>query len=253
MQEVNVTDNIDAAQLKLPAILDLAAAKEFLELLRQRLQSAAPLCMDASAVETLTFPCMQIILATLRSYDRVSIEQPSIAFISAFEDLAIDWRQNQGQAPDDNSKKIQTPMSDQGGIPSEIPQLDSPQPNENTMAKRILTIDDSKTMRDMLMLTLADAGFDVLQAIDGRDGLDVLGKERVDVIITDINMPRMDGYEVIRHLRCNPDHKTTPILVLTTESEAAKKNLAREVGATGWMVKPFDPDRLVATIRKVAP
>jgi len=93
----------------------------------------------------------------------------------------------------------------------------------------------------------------VLQAIDGRDGLDVLGKERVDVIITDINMPRMDGYEVIRHLRCNPDHKTTPILVLTTESEAAKKNLAREVGATGWMVKPFDPDRLVATIRKVAP
>jgi len=253
MQEVNVTDNIDTAQLKLPAILDLAAAKDFLELLRQRLQSGTSLCLDASAVETLTFPCMQIILAALRSCDRVSIEQPSIAFISAFEDLAIDWKQNQGQAPDDSSQKIQTQKSDQGGMPSEIPQLDPPQPNENTMAKRILTIDDSKTMRDMLMLTLADAGFDVLQAIDGRDGLDVLGKERVDVIITDINMPRMDGYEVIRHLRDNPDHKTTPILVLTTESEAAKKNLAREVGATGWMVKPFDPDRLVATIRKVAP
>ena len=69
------------------------------------------------------------------------------------------------------------------------------------MAKRILTIDDSKTMRDMLMLTLADAGFDVLQAVDGQDGLDVLGDDRVDVIITDINMPRMDGYEVIRQLR----------------------------------------------------
>jgi two-component system chemotaxis response regulator CheY len=116
-----------------------------------------------------------------------------------------------------------------------------------------LTIDDSKTMRDMLMVTLADAGFDVLQAVDGQDGLDVLGKERVDVIITDINMPKMDGYEVIRQLRGNPDHKSTPILVLTTESELSKKNLAREVGATGWMVKPFDPDRLVATIRKVAP
>jgi two-component system chemotaxis response regulator CheY len=121
------------------------------------------------------------------------------------------------------------------------------------MAKRILTIDDSKTMRDMLMVTLADAGFDVLQAVDGQDGLDVLGKERVDVIITDINMPIMDGYEVIRQLRGNPDHKSTPILVLTTESELSKKKLARDVGATGWMVKPFDPDRLVATIRKVAP
>ena len=127
------------------------------------------------------------------------------------------------------------------------------QSSENVMSKRILTIDDSKTMRDMLMLTLAEAGFDVLQAVDGQDGLDVLVNERVDVVITDINMPRMDGYEVIRQLRNNPSHKTTPILVLTTESEADKRNLAREAGATGWMVKPFDPDRLVETVRKVAP
>lgn len=121
------------------------------------------------------------------------------------------------------------------------------------MAKRILTIDDSKTMRDMLMLTLAEAGFDVVQAVDGQDGLDVLVNEKVDVIITDINMPRMDGYEVIRRLRGDPAFQKTPILVLTTESELAKKNLAREVGATGWLVKPFDPDRLVATVRTVAP
>ncbi|MDI1347149.1 MAG: response regulator [Pseudolabrys sp.] len=123
------------------------------------------------------------------------------------------------------------------------------------MSKRILTIDDSKTMRDMLMLTLAEAGFDVIQAVDGQDGLDVLGKEKgpIDVIITDINMPRMDGYEVIRNLRRDPAHKSTPILVLTTESDTEKKNLAREAGATGWMVKPFDPERLVATVRKVAP
>jgi two-component system, chemotaxis family, chemotaxis protein CheY len=121
------------------------------------------------------------------------------------------------------------------------------------MAKRILTIDDSKTMRDMLMLTLEEAGFEVLQAVDGQHGLDVLGQERVDVIITDINMPKLDGYGVIRNLRSNPVHKTTPILVLTTESDAEKKVIAREAGATGWMVKPFDPDRLIATIRKVAP
>ena len=131
--------------------------------------------------------------------------------------------------------------------------LDRAQKEQHDMAKRILTIDDSKTIRDMLMLTLSDAGFDVLQAVDGQDGLDVLGDDRVDVIITDINMPRMDGYEVIRQLRQNSVHKTTPILVLTTESDADKRNLARQAGATGWMVKPFDPDSLIATVRKVAP
>jgi len=131
---------------------------------------------------------------------------------------------------------------------------EEPTPTDGSdMAKRILTIDDSKTMRDMLMLTLAEAGFEVIQAVDGQHGLDVLGDERVDVIITDINMPIMDGYGVIRNLRKNPVHKATPILVLTTESDAEKKVIAREAGATGWMVKPFDPDRLIATIRKVAP
>jgi two-component system chemotaxis response regulator CheY len=117
--------------------------------------------------------------------------------------------------------------------------------------KRILTIDDSKTIRDMLRLTLVDAGFDVLQAVDGRDGTEVLARERVDLVITDINMPNMDGYDVIRHIRRDDAHKGMPILVLTTESEVEKRNIAREAGATGWMVKPFDPDRLVATINKV--
>ena len=78
-------------------------------------------------------------------------------------------------------------------------------------------------------------------------------QSEVDVIITDINMPRMDGYEVIRNLRRDPTYKSKPILVLTTESDGDKKNQAREAGATGWMVKPFDPERLVATVRKVAP
>ncbi|WP_342363364.1 response regulator [Terrarubrum flagellatum] len=134
--------------------------------------------------------------------------------------------------------------------------MEEPQPETAPAAagpKRILTIDDSKTMRDMLMFTLADAGFEVLQGVDGQDGLNVLGDTPVDVVITDINMPIMDGYEVIRRLRDNPVHKRTPILVLTTESDAEKRTLARSAGATGWMVKPFDPDRLLATVRKVSP
>ncbi len=122
----------------------------------------------------------------------------------------------------------------------------------DAMSKRILTIDDSRTIRDMLRATLTDAGYDVIQGVDGEDGLGVLGDEPVDLVITDINMPKMDGYEVIRRLRANAKHKSTPILVLTTESDASKRNIAREAGATGWIVKPFDPDRLLATVRKVA-
>lgn len=121
------------------------------------------------------------------------------------------------------------------------------------MTKRILTIDDSRTIRDMLNLTLSEAGYEVLTAVDGQDGIAVLDKERVDLVITDINMPKMDGYGVIRHMRGKAELMSTPVLVLTTESEAEKRNIAREAGATGWMVKPFDPARLIATINKVAP
>ena len=241
----------DNAQMMLPKILDLAEAEGFLELMRQWVNGEGSLRIDASAVEVLTLPCIQIILAATQSHDRLSIKNPSMAFVGAFEDLGIDWMQylDRGQDAD----KVQQEAIDQGGMQNESSPIDLHHMNESAMGKRILTIDDSKTMRDMLMLTLAEAGFDVLQAVDGQDGLDVLGNEQVDVVITDINMPRMDGYEVIRQLRRNPSHKTTPILVLTTESEAEKKNLAREAGATGWMVKPFDPDRLIATVRKVAP
>ena len=106
----------------------------------------------------------------------------------------------------------------------------------------------------MLMLTLVEAGFDVIQAVDGQDGLDVLGKEKeqVDVIITDINMPRMDGFGVIEGVRADPNHRATPVLVLTTESDAVKKQRARDAGATGWIVKPFDPAKLVDAVRRVA-
>lgn len=122
------------------------------------------------------------------------------------------------------------------------------------MSKVVLTVDDSRTMRDMLRLALSEAGHTVVQADDGIHAVEILGQTpTVDVIITDINMPRMDGYGFIDHVRRDPRNKVTPILVLTTESEAAKKQRARDAGATGWIVKPFDPTKLLAAIRRVSP
>jgi two-component system chemotaxis response regulator CheY len=120
------------------------------------------------------------------------------------------------------------------------------------MSMTILTVDDSRTMRDMLKLALSDAGFRVVQAEDGMHGLEVLRIEVPDVIVTDINMPRMDGYGFIKGVRSDDRHRAVPILVLTTESDAEKKERARRAGATGWIVKPFDPVKLVSAIKRVA-
>jgi two-component system chemotaxis response regulator CheY len=120
------------------------------------------------------------------------------------------------------------------------------------MSKTVLTVDDSRTMRDMLRMALIDAGFDVIQAEDGVHGLEVLQDARPDVIITDINMPRMDGYGFMQGVRADAQHRAIPILVLTTESSPEKKMRARDAGATGWIVKPFDPQKLVDAINRVA-
>jgi two-component system, chemotaxis family, chemotaxis protein CheY len=122
------------------------------------------------------------------------------------------------------------------------------------MSKTILTVDDSRTMRDMLRLALSEAGHAVVQADDGIAGVEALqASGRFDVIITDINMPRMDGFGFIDKIRSHPLHRATPILVLTTESEPAKKQRARDAGATGWIVKPFDPVKLIAAVSRVSP
>ena len=120
------------------------------------------------------------------------------------------------------------------------------------MSLTILTVDDSRTMREMLRLALVEAGFRVVQAEDGVHGLEVLSGEVPHVIVTDINMPRMDGFGFIEEVRSDPSHRGIPILVLTTESDAEKKNRARMAGATGWIVKPFNPIKLVDAIRRVA-
>jgi two-component system chemotaxis response regulator CheY len=120
------------------------------------------------------------------------------------------------------------------------------------VSKTILTVDDSRMMREMLLMVLQGAGFNVIQAEDGVEGLETLARSSPDVIITDINMPRMDGYGVIEGVRRDPRHRATPILVLSTESSPEKKSRAREAGATGWIVKPFQADTLLDVVRRVS-
>ena len=119
------------------------------------------------------------------------------------------------------------------------------------MGHRILTVDDSSTMRQMITFTLKGAGFDVLEAADGVEGLEMAQGKKLSLIITDVNMPRMDGITLVQRLRALPQFKFTPILVLTTESDAAMKQKGKEAGATGWIVKPFSPEKLLDVVNKV--
>lgn len=119
------------------------------------------------------------------------------------------------------------------------------------MAKIAVTVDDSKTMRDMVKFTLTTAGYEVLEAEDGKHALSVVAGKTVNVFITDLNMPNMDGIQLIRELRAKPEFKFTPILMLTTESDDQKKSEGKSAGATGWIVKPFQPEKLVQVVNKV--
>lgn len=119
------------------------------------------------------------------------------------------------------------------------------------MALKVLAIDDSRTIRDLLSVSLTESGFAITLAEDGADGLEKLEHSDPDVVITDINMPRLDGFGVIEAVRANVRHSHKPILVLTTESSPAMKARARDAGATGWIVKPFDDQALAAAIRRV--
>lgn len=117
---------------------------------------------------------------------------------------------------------------------------------------RILAVDDSPSMRDMVRIALSDAGYEVIQATDGQQALDLARSSAFDLVLSDVNMPGMDGIALIRALRSESAYKHTPILMLTTESSVDRKRAGKEAGATGWIVKPFDPAKLVAAIRRVA-
>lgn len=115
----------------------------------------------------------------------------------------------------------------------------------------VLAVDDSASMREMVSFTLRSAGFDVTEAEDGVDALEKAQGGSFNLVLADVNMPRMDGIELIRSLRGLDSYKYTPILMLTTESTSDRKAAGKAAGATGWLVKPFDPDQLVNTIKRV--
>ncbi len=119
------------------------------------------------------------------------------------------------------------------------------------MSKVIMTADDSASVRQMVSFTLKDAGYDVVEAVDGRDALSKLNGNGVNMLITDLNMPNMDGIELIKQVRAQQQFKFMPIVMLTTESQDSKKQEGKAAGATGWIVKPFKPEQLVAVVKKV--
>ena len=122
---------------------------------------------------------------------------------------------------------------------------------DKPMSKTILTVDDSASIRQMVMFTLKTSGYTVVEAVDGQDGLNKAKAQSFALVLTDQNMPRMDGLTLIRSLRALPQYQSTPILMLTTEASDAMKQEGRAAGATGWLVKPFDPQRLIEVVKKV--
>jgi two-component system chemotaxis response regulator CheY len=121
------------------------------------------------------------------------------------------------------------------------------------MAQSVLVVDDSAVIRQMVAYTLKQAGFTVLEAGDGQEGLERVESGPVDLVITDLNMPRMDGITFIRELRSRPASRRIPVLMLTTESQDSKRQEGRAAGATGWIVKPFHPEKLLTVIGRVLP
>ncbi|MEI8031136.1 MAG: response regulator [Comamonadaceae bacterium] len=119
------------------------------------------------------------------------------------------------------------------------------------MTKSILAVDDSPSIRSMVSFTLKSAGYEVFEATDGVDALNKAKAKAMDLVLTDQNMPRMDGLTLVRSLRKLPGYQSSPILILTTEAGAEMKSLGKAAGATGWLVKPFDPQRLIEVVRKV--
>lgn len=119
------------------------------------------------------------------------------------------------------------------------------------MSKIIMTADDSASVRQMVSFTLKQAGYDVIEAVDGQDALNKISGSTVDLLLTDLNMPNMDGIELTRQVRALSEYRFLPIILLTTESQAEKKQEGKAAGATGWIVKPFKPDQLVGVVKKV--
>jgi len=119
------------------------------------------------------------------------------------------------------------------------------------MSKTILIVDDARSMRALVAMTLKGAGYEVVEACDGKDAVDKINGQKVHMVITDLNMPNMNGIELIKELKGNPAYKILPVVMLTTESEDAKKKEGQMAGAKAWIVKPFKPDTVLRVVQKI--
>jgi len=121
------------------------------------------------------------------------------------------------------------------------------------MSKKIMVVDDSASVRQAVAIALKDAGYDVVEAVDGKDGIDKLGRDRVHLIISDVNMPNMDGITMVKEIKTMPNHKFTPVIMLTTEGASKVKEAGKAAGVKAWMVKPFKPDQMLQAVKTLVP
>ena len=119
--------------------------------------------------------------------------------------------------------------------------------------RTILVVDDSTTIRQVIIFCLKEAGYQIIEAVDGKDALEKLAKNQVDLLLTDLHMPNMDGFQLAKEVRASAKHKFIPILVLTTESQLSSKEEGKSIGVTGWFVKPFEPEQLIKVVKRVLP
>ena len=283
-----VADSIgtDAIVFDLPAALDAAGGAALIADM-VKLPHGNEINLNAQAVAEVSLGYLQILVSAFRTFPKLTVSGASAEFAEVFEGYGIAFPFGEAPAvaaafdaaPVAEIEIEQVDAAPAEAAPPQVPEI-APDvapvmepapvrdaaPSEIAVApaeaateagaeaaatKTILTIDDSRTMRDMLRLALGGAGFTVIQAVDGQDGLKVLPQQPVDVIITDINMPKLDGYGVIRAVRADSAYDETPILVLSTEAEQGSKDIANEAGANGWIVKPFDPEGLIKLINTV--
>jgi two-component system, chemotaxis family, chemotaxis protein CheY len=282
MTQVADAIGTDAIVFDLPPALDAAGGAALIADM-VKLPHGNEISLNAQAVAEVSLGYLQILASAFKTFPKVTVSGASAEFAEVFAGYGIAFPFGDGPAvaapfdaapvagaeieqvdaaPAEAAPPLVADMASdvapvmesapvQDAAPAEIAVAPAEASAEAAVAKTILTIDDSRTMRDMLRLALGGAGFTVVQAVDGQDGLKVLPQQPVDVIITDINMPKLDGYGVIRAVRADRAYDATPILVLSTEAEQGSKDIANEAGANGWIVKPFDPEGLIKLINTV--
>jgi two-component system chemotaxis response regulator CheY len=272
----------------LPPALDAADAAALIADM-VKLPQGNDINLNAAAVSAVSLGYLQILVSAFKTFPKLTVSGASPEFAEVFDGYGIAYPFGEPPTIDavampdaaEQPAEIEMPLVEaaapgeieapavqsvlvdaapplvpaEAAAPAQDPEPAAPaetaEEAQAAAAKTVLTIDDSRTMRDMLRLALSGAGFTVVQAVDGQDGLKVLPQQPVDVIITDINMPKLDGYGVIRAVRSDAAYNDTPILVLSTEAEQGSKDIANEAGANGWIVKPFDPEGLIKLINTV--